>query len=188
MTQVPQLQFGHIAIAVVDLDRMIDFYTGVLGYFITDRGVTRPGGPELVYMSRDPKDHHQVVLASGRPDGLPSQIAQLSFRVGSLAELRCMYEIVRHAQAPGIRTLAHGIAWSLYFQDPEENTLETFVASPWYLPAPVAFPFDFDEMSDGEIFESTRAEVQARPDYKSFTDWQAGVSQAMLDGGHWNGA
>jgi catechol 2,3-dioxygenase-like lactoylglutathione lyase family enzyme len=34
----PNLMFSHMGISVIDLDRMTDFYTRVLGFTITDRG------------------------------------------------------------------------------------------------------------------------------------------------------
>ena len=74
----------------------------------------------------------------------------------------------------------------MYFKDPEENIVETFVSSPWYVPAPSAVPFDFT-MSDQEIFESVRDKVKARPGYKSYQDWKDEAAIRMLDAGVWPG-
>ena len=66
------LSFSHIGLFVLDLDRMVLFYRDVLGFIVTDRGHL-PNG-ELCFLSRDPREHHQIVLVSGRPEGLPDRI------------------------------------------------------------------------------------------------------------------
>lgn len=60
------VSFSHLGIHVTNLDKMVNFYTRVLGLVLSDRG-TLPAGPELAFLSRSPDDHHQVVLATGRP-------------------------------------------------------------------------------------------------------------------------
>ena len=62
--------FSHMGLSVKDISKMEDFYTRVLGFTVTDRG--HAGGMKLVFLSRDPMDHHQIVLASGRPAELPA--------------------------------------------------------------------------------------------------------------------
>lgn len=61
--------FSHMSFAVTDLVRMEDFYTRVFGFTVTDRGEVM--GMNLVFLSRDPLDQHQLVLVSGRPEGIP---------------------------------------------------------------------------------------------------------------------
>lgn len=100
-------------------------------------------------MSRDPNEHHQLILVPGRPADVPSQIVQLSLKVPTLTDLRTIYGIVTADEdVRDIQTRAHGVAWSLYFRDPEDNTVEIFTPSPWYVHAPSAVPFSFDEMTD----------------------------------------
>jgi catechol-2,3-dioxygenase len=108
----------------------------------------------------------------GRPKGVPSQIVQMSHKLKNLADLRAMHAIVAaEREASDIQLRAHGIAWSMYFKDPEGNVVECFVPSPWYVHAPSAVPFDFS-MSDREIFEHTRKALQQRADFKSFEEWK----------------
>ncbi|MEI6724004.1 MAG: VOC family protein, partial [Betaproteobacteria bacterium] len=86
--------FSHMGIYVRDVARMEDFYKRVMGFTVTDRGnLDTPRGPVyLVFLSRDPEEHHQVVLASGRPDGEVYNIVnQMSFRVPDLAWLRTLH-------------------------------------------------------------------------------------------------
>lgn len=169
-----------------DLDAMVDFYTGVLGFMVSDRGPHPSGSPEFAFLSRDPDEHHQVVFVTGREPGTPSQIVQISLKVDSLAELRAMHGIVRaDNRATDIRTRAHGISWSMYFKDPEGNTVEIFTPTPWYVHAPSAVPFDFDTMSDTEIFESVKEQVRAKPGFKPYAEWRDDAARRMLEGGHW---
>ena len=46
---------------------MEGFYTRLLGFTVTDRGQLQgAAGPvSLVFLSRDPDEHHQIVLATG---------------------------------------------------------------------------------------------------------------------------
>src|SRR3989440_7326454 len=94
MTSVPRLSFSHVGIFVTDVARMEDFYTRVLGFTVTDRGdlETARGKVYLVFLSRDPAEHHQIVMASGRPAGAGfNPINQISFRLDDFAGLREMY-------------------------------------------------------------------------------------------------
>src|SRR5512134_1893064 len=94
MNGTPGIAFSHIGIYVADPAAMEDFYTAHFGFTVTDRGrLETPRGPvDLVFLSRDPDEHHQLVLASGRPRELPfNVINQLSFRVDGLAGLRALH-------------------------------------------------------------------------------------------------
>ena len=70
MSQAPTISFSHIGIYVRDIVRMEAFYTRFLGFTATDRGdlVTPHGKVGLLFLSRDPTEHHQIVLATGRPE------------------------------------------------------------------------------------------------------------------------
>ena len=55
-----------------NIEMMEDFYTRVLGFELTDKGVTGSGAT-MAFMTLDPEEHHQVFLVDGKPDGdLPS--------------------------------------------------------------------------------------------------------------------
>lgn len=188
MPYVPYAMLSHVGILVWDLDTMVDFYCRVLGFSVSDRGRVRPDAPELAFLSRNPEEHHQVVFQEGRAAGAPSQIAQLSLKMGSLAEMRAMHAILRgENEVSDIQTRAHGVAWSLYFKDPEFNVVETFVPTPWYAHAPSAVPFDFDTESDEEIFERTREQVRTLPGFKTYAEWRAQAAARMIDDGIWPG-
>ena len=59
MADLPEMTFGHIGLNVTEMDPMVAFYTGVMGFTLTDRGRGTRGG-ELTFLSRDPEEHHQI--------------------------------------------------------------------------------------------------------------------------------
>jgi catechol 2,3-dioxygenase len=64
MNQLPQMAFSHIGLYVTDMATMFSFYTGVLGFSVTDRARIREN--DVVFLSRSPDEHHQIVLVPGR--------------------------------------------------------------------------------------------------------------------------
>jgi catechol 2,3-dioxygenase len=161
----------HFGINVTDVDRMADFYTRVLGLLVSDRGPLA-NGPTLVFLSRNPDEHHQLVLVSGRPPGGGDNVVnQISFKVPTLAELQAMYRRVRAEGIREFRIVTHGNAWSVYFADPEGNRVELFVDTPWHTPQPFAEPFDIEAPIDA-ILAETEAICRRRPGFMSREDWR----------------
>jgi catechol 2,3-dioxygenase-like lactoylglutathione lyase family enzyme len=54
--KVPEFTFGHLGLYVTDVEKMVEFYTRVLGFTVSDRGPIRDF--ELVFLSRNPDEHH----------------------------------------------------------------------------------------------------------------------------------
>ena len=182
---VPNLMFSHMGFAVSDLAKMEDFYSRVLGFTVTDRGEVL--GMDLVFLSRDPLDHHQVVLVSGRPDNLPpnpfhpqfgSVINQISFRVGSLDSLRSLLAVLRQENVQNILVGNHGIAWSIYCHDPEGNNLEFFVDTDWYFPQPFLVPLDLEQPNE-EIRRVTEEMSRQQPGFEPYADWRKRMRARM---------
>jgi catechol-2,3-dioxygenase len=172
MTTPPPIAFSHFGIHVTDLARMEDFYTRGLGLLVSDRG-TLPGGPTLVFLSRDPDEHHQVVLVSGRPPGVTYNVVnQISFKLASLADLKALHARMKDEGIQQFRVVTHGNAWSVYFADPENNRIELFVDTPWHTPQPLAEPFDIEAPVD-RILAGTEALCRSRPGFTSRAEWRA---------------
>lgn len=186
--RAPKIQFSHFGINVRDLDRMEDFYTKVVGFTVTDRGTVDSLGISLVFMSMDPMEHHQFVICTGDPDDLGSNskgaffagpINQLSFRLESLDDLRIMYNrLAEQADPEKLLVGTHGIAWSVYAHDPEGNTLEFFVDTPWFIDQPFLEPFDLSK-SDDQIISETEALCREAPGFQPYGSWRDGLAKEL---------
>jgi catechol 2,3-dioxygenase len=168
------LRFSHIGLYVIDMTRMVDFYSRVLSFAVTDRG--KLGDTGLTFLSRDPGAHHQMVLVDGRPPGLPDRIVnQVSFRLATLGELIAFYRRIRAEEAPELVSVSHGNAWSIYFRDPEGNRIEVFTDSPWHVPQPVREPIHLDR-PEAEILRETEAFCRGRPGFRPMAEWRQEVA------------
>jgi catechol 2,3-dioxygenase-like lactoylglutathione lyase family enzyme len=173
----PAIALRHFGVFVTDLDRMADFYTRVLGLAVTDRGDL--GGRTLVFLSRDPDEHHQFVLVSGRPEEVGFNVVnQISFRLPALADLKAMHLALLAEGVKELRTISHGNAWSVYGHDPDGNRFELYVATPWYTPQPYAEPLDL-MLPGEEILRRTEAECRARPGFKTQAEWRAEIARRL---------
>jgi catechol-2,3-dioxygenase len=173
------LAFSHVGIHVTDVERMTEFYTRVLRFVVSDRGETSTGG-QIVFMTRDPAEHHQFVIASGRPDELEyNLINQISFRVDSLKTLRDLHEQLK--VEPGVKILGpitHGNALSVYFLDPEGNRIEFLIDTPWHVPQPFRIPVDLS-LSDDQLWATVEKHVRATPGFKPMAEWKAEISKKI---------
>jgi len=162
---------------VADAARMEDFYTRVLGFAVTDRGSL--GSTQLIFLSRDPREHHQIVLASGRP-GSPSfnPINQISFRMAEFAGLREMHRRLAAEKVRDLYPVSHGNALSVYFLDPEGNRIELFVDTPWYCRQPMRIPMDM-KLEDRELWAWAESEAKKQPDFMPIDEWRAKQSRVM---------
>lgn len=186
--EVPRMKFSHLGLVVSDLEMMLDFYTRVLGFELTDKGMNGAGAT-MAFMTLDPEEHHQVFLVDGKPEGelprntlMPSTgpvLHHLSFRLASMPELRRMYQRLRSESAErGVTTVTHGLCWAMYTTDPEGNALEFFADSPWYVYQPFLKPVDFDQ-TDEEIYAQTEAICRAAPGFRPFSDFHADLAERV---------
>ncbi|MDH4144064.1 MAG: VOC family protein [Acidimicrobiia bacterium] len=173
------LEVGHAVILVCDIDKMIDFYTGVLGFEVTDRGpLARPGTPEgteIVFLSQASNHHHQVAFVNTRSGVGPSNsVDHVAFRTsGTLDDLRALEaELRAHEAVTGIRPITHGNAWSVYFRDPEGNGVEIFLDTPWHVAQPQGRPLDLSLDTDA-ITEWTEREFRDEPEFGPIDDFYA---------------
>jgi catechol 2,3-dioxygenase len=177
----PPVAFSHMGIFVRDLDRMEDFYRRVLGFTVTDRGDL--GATRLVFLSRDPNEHHQIALVSGRPpESHFNVVNQISMRVQDVAALRVFNQILLAEGVDELRPVTHGNAISIYFRDPEGNRLEVFMDTPWYCLQPVRVPVDFSK-SDAQILADAEKTARSLPDFKPRAAWVSQMQARMVSGG-----
>ena len=168
-------RLSHVGLYVHDVQRMIDFYTRVLGFVVSD-------GAEdgrITFLSRNPSDHHQVVLVRGRTtDTETPMVQQVSFNVGTLANVQRVFHKVREANCKVIDPRCHGNAWSVYFSDPEGNRIEMFCDTPWYVPQPLGFKIDLDKPED-ELYRETEAYCRDKEGFMPMEEWRAVISKKI---------
>jgi catechol 2,3-dioxygenase-like lactoylglutathione lyase family enzyme len=166
------LSLTHLGIYVTDMPRMVDFYTRVLGFAVSDRGPRLEGGGEIAFLTRDPTEHHQFVLATGRPADLGfSVVNQVSFLVDGLASLKALHREIRNE--PDVKDLgpvSHGNAISAYFLDPEKNRIEFYLHTPWHVPQPHRMALDLS-LPDAELWAVVEKRVRATPGFRPREDW-----------------
>ena len=176
MTDAPALTISHVVLHCFDIEKMIDFYSRVLGLRMTDDG--RIGsddynGARIAFFSCDPRDHHQLALTEGRTAEKGSVLLhQISFRHDSLARLRSLKERLDAEGGAEITPANHGTHWSIYFFDPEGNRIEAFVETPWYVKQPVWSDLDLAQ-SDAEIEAATKARFGDDPSFRRLDEWRA---------------
>jgi catechol 2,3-dioxygenase len=155
----------------MDLDQMCEFYCSVFDLQVTDRGGGIRMPVNLVFLSGDPSQHHQLVLADGRAPGSPSTVMQISFKVDGLDALRTARSRALANGAADLLGLSHGNVLSIYFLDPESDTVEVYVDTPWYVAQPHGDPLDLD-LPDEVIWRRTEDACRADPTYMSIEEWQ----------------
>jgi catechol 2,3-dioxygenase-like lactoylglutathione lyase family enzyme len=175
MSQEMSPRLSHVGLYVSDVPKMIDFYTQVLGFVVSD-------GAEdgrITFLSRNPSDHHQVVLVRGRQTGEETpMVQQVSFNVGTLANVQRAFRKVRDAGCKVIDPRCHGNAWSVYFSDPEGNRIEMFCDTPWYVPQPLGYEIDLDKSED-ELYRETEAKCRAMAGFKPMEEWRTEISKKI---------
>jgi catechol-2,3-dioxygenase len=177
MDALPRVHFSHMGINVTDPGAMEDFYCRVLGFVVSDRGELGDG-QKIVFLTRDPAVHHQIVMVTGRPrEPLYNTIGQISLQLDSLEDLQRYHRILQE-QGRKMRPVDHGNAWSVYFRDPEGNMIELFADSPYYTPQPCGEPLDLS-LPAGEIVRRTEAMCRARPNFATRQQWSASLKERI---------
>lgn len=121
---MPVAELGHVGLHVNDLDRSIRFYRDLLGLTVTDRD--RKMG--MAFLSARPKkEHHEVLLATGRTAPADAKLVQqVAFRCKSLEDVIEVHQKLRRAKVKIDMTVSHGNAVGVYFYDPDGNRCEMY--------------------------------------------------------------
>ena len=121
-------KIGHVVLRVSDLKRSVEFYTGALGFRVSDiyGDDMMPGG--MVFM-RCNADHHGIALVGGAsgPAG-KGDLHHLAFEVGSLDEVFRARKYLRERGATIVfegRRRA-GVQIAIEFLDPDGHNLEIY--------------------------------------------------------------
>src|SRR5437763_6384860 len=169
---------SHFEIRARNRAALAKFYSEVLGFIVSDRGVLDRGpvkGRELIFLSHSPEEHHQIVLIPAEAGAAASNagggIGHVAFRVDSLDEVRRVYEKVRvlpHAQPEPV---SHANTWSVYFRDPEDNSIEVFTQTPWHATQTCRFDVDYDQ-PDVALKQTTLGTTKKLDVFNTIEAWQ----------------
>ena len=171
------ISLSHFELKVQHLEAMEDFYTRALGFVVTDR--SRAGEHPMVFLSRNPAEHHQIVLNESDDGGSSAgSLDHLAFRIETLEALRSLHGALQAFGGLPVETVSHGTTWSVYFRDPEDNRFEFFVDTPWHVAQPLRFPIDLS-MPDGELMAWTEQKISSLPDFQPVDQWSKAQSKRL---------
>lgn len=119
---------GHVVLKVTDIERAEKFYNGILGMPICAR--LDEQGMKMTFFTLG--NHHDLaVMQVSGEDKAGGQHAvglhHVAFRIGH--SLDKLVEAKAHLDAAGVASdpIDHEVTKSLYFSDPDGNTLELYV-------------------------------------------------------------
>lgn len=121
-------KIGHVVLMVSDLKRSVGFYTGVLGFKVSDifEKDLMPQG--MVFLRYNP-DHHGIALVGGATGPTQrSEFHHMAFELGSLDEV---FRARRHLRDAGAKITFEGrrragVQVAVEFLDPDGYTLELY--------------------------------------------------------------
>ena len=127
----PGVRIGHVHLKVADLDRALTFYSGVLGFHVTQRY-----GSQAAFLAAGGYHHHIGLntweSAGGSP---PAQGSTGLYHVAILYPTRPQLAHALHrvlaAQIVLDGASDHGVSEALYLRDPDDNGVELY----WDRPA-----------------------------------------------------
>lgn len=128
----PRVDVGHVHLKVSDLERAIRFYSGVLGFEVTQRM-----GAHAAFLSAGGYHHHvglNTWESAGGPPPPPGTtgLYHVAFRYPTRAALgAALRRLLEHGV--GLDGASdHGVSEALYLRDPDGNGVELY----WDRPAP----------------------------------------------------
>ena len=121
-------KIGHVVLMSTDLRRSVEFYTGVLGFRVSDVYPETMMQGRMVFM-RCAADHHGVALVGAAPGASPQhELHHMAFEVATLDEVFRAREYLRKrgvkVEFEGRRRAGCQIA--VEFRDPDGHWLEIY--------------------------------------------------------------
>jgi catechol 2,3-dioxygenase len=122
----PRVDIGHVHLKVADLERSLAFYTGVLGFELTQRM-----GASAAFLSAGGYHHHLGLNTWESRDGSPpapgtTGLYHAAIRYPDRAALAEALRRLVDAKIPLDGASDHGVSQSLYLRDPDGNGLELY--------------------------------------------------------------
>lgn len=122
----PGVRIGHVHLKVSNLDKALEFYSGVLGFEVTQRY-----GSQAAFLSAGGYHHHIGLNTWESKDGpAPPEGAtglyHLAIVYPSRRELADALQRLLLAKIPIEGASDHGVSEALYLRDPDNNGIELY--------------------------------------------------------------
>ena len=121
-----QTRIGHVHLKVADLDRAIAFYSGVLGF-----GITQRYGSGAAFLAAGDYHHHIGLNTWESKGGNPpppgaTGLYHTAFLYPDRASLGDALRRVVQAGIPLDGAADHGVSEAIYLRDPDQNGVELY--------------------------------------------------------------
>ena len=122
----PQTRVGHVHLKVADLDRAIAFYSGLLGF-----DVTQKYGSQAAFLSAGGYHHHIGLntwdsLGGSAPPPGHTGLYHTAFLFPDRKSLANVLKRLMAAKYPLDGASDHGVSEALYLTDPDGNGVELY--------------------------------------------------------------
>jgi catechol 2,3-dioxygenase len=122
----PGVDIGHVHLKVADIDRALDFYSGVLGFELTTRM-----GPDAAFLSAGGYHHHIGLNTWQSRGGSPPALGttglfHAAIRYPTRRALADALVRLNEAGIPLDGASDHGVSEALYVRDPDQNGIELY--------------------------------------------------------------
>src|SRR5690348_4553200 len=126
----PDVRIGHVHLKVADLNRAVEFYSGVLGFEITQRL-----GAQAAFLSAGGYHHHIGLntwesLGGSAPSPRSTGLYHLAIVYPSRVLLADALRRLLEAGIPLEGASDHGVSEALYLRDPDGNGVELYWDKP----------------------------------------------------------
>lgn len=122
----PATRVGHVHLKVSDLEKAIGFYSGILGFRITQRY-----GPQAAFLSAGGYHHHVGLntwesLGGSAPPPGTTGLYHTAFLFPDRKALANVVKRVVEAGWPLTGASDHGVSEAVYLDDPDGNGVELY--------------------------------------------------------------
>jgi len=126
MTIHPETRVGHVHLKVADLDRAIAFYSGILGFDVTQRY-----GRQAAFLSAGGYHHHIGLNTWESLGGLPPPPGHTGLYHSAFLfpDRKALAQVLKRLVAAGYPLTGatdHGVSEALYLDDPDGNGVELY--------------------------------------------------------------